>query len=412
MNELDLFMSSLFEDSVFSEATKITYIMKEKLYPKIDTVLSNKSGDIKFKHIIGAYMDRNAEKLHTAGPVYLIPFADADKALFFNLFGITGKEIQALVKEVTKQIGSSSDFKLLTNNPIFWVFYCCIRYYSMKKDDKGLNLALAIYAISAYPSIFTLFFPHGADEAVMQYTIDNLSNKYIMKNSKHLFGALFTSISNSYKFLAPFMKDMADSEIIRFIQRIRNDQKSMIKNICGEYMKNHQAGNRVRLNKSSVNPDEIQIDDEEENNTSKVDVVTNNIVNNMYTNGLDSARITQAKDIAQIGYLDTRFYLSKIFVDKYTTIVFNFIQAIVFLYLYDEKKKREDINSSNFLLWANELFKKSNSNNSNIKLIKTTLDNWANEIGINTKFKREASRISYKKAIFWYIILSIQYYNK
>lgn len=408
MNELDLFMASLFEEAT----NKITYIMKTKLYPKVESVLSTKVGDVKYKHIIGQYMDRNSEKLHTAGPVYLIPFADADKALFFNLFGITGKEVQALVKEVTKTIGSSSDFKLLSNNPIFWVFYCCIRYYTLKKDTGGLNSSLAIYAISVYPSIFSLFFPHGADEAVMQYTIDNLSNKYIIKNSKHLFAALFTSISNSYKFLSPYMNDANDSEIIRFIQRIRNDQKSMIKNICGEYMKNHKLGNRVRLNKSSVNPDEIQIDDEEENNTSKVDLVAHNIVNNLYTNGLDLQRVTQAKDIGQISFVDCRFYLSKIFTDKYTSTVFNFVQAIVFLYLYDEHKTKSDINSSDFLLWSNELFKKTNSNNTNIKVIKSTLDKWGEEVGIHAKFKREASRVNYKKAIFWYIILSIQYYNK
>lgn len=407
MNELDLFIASLFEES-----DKNSHIMMANLYPKIEAILSTKPGDIKFKRIIGEYMDRNAEKLHTAGPVYLIPFADTDKAMFFNLFGVTGKEITEWVKEVTKQIGSSSDFKLLSGNPIFWVFYCCIRYYTLKKDSSGLNSALAIYAISVYPSVFTLFFPHGADEAVMQYTIDNLSNKYIIKNSKHLFAALFTSINNSYKFLSPYMKDASDSEMIRFIQRIRNDQKSMIKNICGEYMKNHKLGNRVRLNKSSVNPNEIQIDDTEQNNTSKVDVVTNNIVNNLYTNGLDLQRVTQAKDIAQISFVDCRFYLSKIFIDKYTTVVFNFIQALLFLYLYDENKNKEDINSSNFILWANETFKKTNSNNPNIKLIKNTLDKWGDEIGIHSKFKREASRVNYKKAIYWYIILSIQYYNK
>ena len=92
--------------------------------------------------------------------------------------------------------------------------------------------------------------------------------------------------------------------------------------------------------------------------------------------------------------------------------MFNFIQALLFLYLYDENKNKEDINSSNFILWANETFKKTNSNNPNIKLIKNTLDKWGDEIGIHSKFKREASRVNYKKAIYWYIILSIQYYNK
>ena len=48
----------------------------------------------------------------------------------------------------------------------------------------------------------------------------------------------------------------------------------------------------------------------------------------------------------------------------------------------------------------------------NIKNIKDTLDKWGEETGVHAKFKREASRVNYKKAIFWYFILSIQYYNK
>ena len=244
----------------------------------------------------------------------------------------------------------------------------------------------------------------------MQYTMDNLSEKFLMKQGKHLFGGLFLSINHSYQFLKPYMEDASDKEIIRFIQRIRNDQKSMIKNICDQYMKNHALGNRVKLSKDSQ--DEIQLDVDSSNNTTKVEIVTVNIVNQIITNGLDLKRVSQCKDIAGIGLSDCRFYLSKIVTDKYTKDIEKFIQSIIFLYLYDEKKNKEDINSSHFLVWASELFRKTNSNNPNIKFIKDTLDKWAEETGIHNKFKREASRVNYKKAIFWYFILSIQYYNK
>ena len=80
--------------------------------------------------------------------------------------------------------------------------------------------------------------------------------------------------------------------------------------------------------------------------------------------------------------------------------------------MVDEKKTKEDINSQAFLGWSSDLFRRTNSNNPNVANIKATLDKWASETGIYTKFKRDASRINYKKAIFWYFILSIQYYNK
>ena len=409
---MEMLKDDLYDDyDYFLEATdKNNYIMKTNLYPKIEKILSTPMGDRKFKQICGNYMDRNSSKLHTSGPIELIPFGDVDKAMFFNLFEIDPKYVVGLVVDVTKRISTQTDFKLLRNNPIFWVFYCCIRFYYLKNDDKGLNTALAIYALSVYPSLFSLFFKYGANEGVMQYTMDNLSEKYIMKQGGHVFGGLFLSINNSFRFLKQFMKDASDLEFIRFIQRIRNDQKSMLKNICGEYMKNYNAGNRVVLTKDSH--DEIVIDDTIENNTSSVQVVTNTIVNGLLTNGLDLKRINQCKTLAQISFADCRFYMSKIITDKYTKDIEAFIQAVLFLYLYDEHKDKKDINSSNFLVWSSELFRKTNSNNDNIRTIKTTLDKWGEETGVHAKFKREASRINYKKAIFWYFILSIQYYNK
>lgn len=396
--------------SLILEAAGDTYITRDTLYPQVAKILSTPVGDRKFKQLVGNFIDRNNDKLHTSGPVHLIPFADIDKGQFFSLFQIEQKDVIKMVTEITKKLSSTSDFKLLRGNPIFWVFYCCIRYYTIKKDVKGLNTALAIYALSVYPSLFSLFFKYGANEGVMQYTMDNLSEKYIMKQGGHVFGGLMKSIQNSYNFLKGPMIDGSDKEVVRFIQRIRNDQKSMLKNICDQYMKNHAAGNRVKLTKDDYG--DFQIDIDKENNTTAVEVVSNNIVNQIITSGIDLKRVTQCKDLSGIGLSDCRFYLSKVITVKYTKEISSFIHSVLFLYLYDENKKKEDINSSHFLLWSNDLFRKTNSNNENIKNIKELLDKWGEETGVHSKFKREASRINYKKAIFWYFILSIQYYNK
>ena len=179
--------------------------MKENLYPRIAEVLATPQGDRKFKLLVGSYMDRNSTKLHTSGPVYMIPFGDTDKAEYYKLFNIKQKEVQDLIVKVVKEIGTGGDFLLLKNNPIFWVFYCCIRFYALKKDQKGLNTALAIYALADYPSVFSLFFKYPPNEAVMQYTMDNLTEKYLMKQAGHVFGGLYLSIMHSYDFLKNFI---------------------------------------------------------------------------------------------------------------------------------------------------------------------------------------------------------------
>jgi hypothetical protein len=407
---------------IINEASTDSHIILENLYPRIEAVLSKPEGDRKFKHLVGQYMDRNNDKLHTSGPVYLIPFAADDKMAYFDLFGfdyvvkgsvkerkVIVADIDKMVLDITKQLGSTSDFKLLRGNPIFWVFYCCIRYYHIKKDQKGLNTALAIYALSNYPAVFSTFFKFGADEGVMQYTIDNLTDKFIIKQQGNIFNALFVSIQHSYDFLKAFMIDASDKEIIRFIQRIRNDQKSMIKKICDKYMQNHAKGLRVSLTQDAY--DGMQTDVDGQNKTSTVEIVARKISIKILTQDINLKLTSMVAKISGVSISECRFYISKIISDKYSEDITNFISSILFLYLYDENKKPEDINSRYFLHWSEETFRKTNSNNDNIRNIKETLDKWAEETGVHEKYKREASRVSYKKAIYFYFIFSIQSYN-
>ena len=421
-----LFEIGLNEDiselNLFNEAASDTHIIIEKLYPRVEEILSTPQGDRKFKQLVGQYMDRNSQKLRTPGPTYLVPFTSNDKAQYCELFALeyklTGstKEqkikipyVDDLIDQVIQQLGSSSDFKLLKGNQIFWIFYCCIRYYHIKKDEKGLNTALAIYALADYPAVFSTFFKYGADPAVMQYTIDNLTEKYIIKQQGNIFGALFVSIQNSYSFLKNWMGDASDKEIIRWIQRIRNDQKSMIKKICDQYMKNHAAGLRVVLTKDTY--DEVPLDVEAQNKTSSVEIVGRKITLKILTQDVNLKLISIVARISGVSISECRFYITKILTEKYSEDIQRFIEAILFLYLYDENKKAEDINSRYFLHWSEDLFRKTNSNNDNIRRIKQTLDKWAEETGVHDKYKREASRVSYKKAIFFYFIFSIQAYN-
>ena len=382
----------------------------QKLYPIIESKLSTPVGDRKFKQLVGQYMDRNNEKLHTSGPVYLIPFGDTDKQGYYDLFEIDPKEVVSLVNDVLKGMNATGEFKLLKNNPIFWIFYLCIRYYYIKNDKQGLNVSLAIYALAVYPSVFHKYFKYEVDAGVMQYTIDNLTEKFIIKQQGHIFGALFVSIQHSFDFLKGSMKGCEDKEIIRFIQRIRNDQSSMLKKICDFYMQNHRKGLRVSLTRDS-NVDEMPIDVEAQNKTSTVEYVTRKVTLPILTNGVSLSLAGKCAQISGISISDVRFYMSKIVTSKYNEDIEKFIESILFLYLYDENKKAEEINSRHFILWSADLFRKTNSNNVNIKRIKDTLNKWAEEVGVHEKFKREASRVSYKRAIFFYFIFSIQTYN-
>ena len=397
------------ELEIFLEASSDNYIFKDALYAQIETVLNNERMDKKFKQLVGNFIDKNISKLRTPGPQYMIAFGDSDKKAFFDVFGIDESEIIQLVIKITSSL-NGSEFKYLRSNPILWLFYYCIRFYTLKKDAKGLNTALVIYALAVYPSVFYNYFKYEvSDVACMAYTMDNLTQKFIFKQQGHLFGALTFSIQQSYKFLQPGIIDGADKEAIRFIQRIRNDQNSLIKKIAVQYFANKEKGLRIS---SALDTGETgEIIDSYVNDTSQVEAVSHTIVLPILTNGINLTFVEASAKIAQISMSEVRFYLSKIIVDNQNSTIEKFIESILFLWLYDEKKTKREINTSEFLVWSAQLFKKTNSNNDNIARIKNTLNDWGDLSGLHKKFTREASRINYKKAIFFYFIFCIQNYN-
>lgn len=398
------------EPMYFSEASNdsFTYIIKNELYPKIDVVLSTDQGKRNFNNIIGRYVSRNNDKLTTSGPQYLIPFTMKDKQEYFDLFSISDTEVAALVDKITKQVNDKANWRLFKNNPIFFIFYCCIRYATLAKDAKLLNSALIAMALSVYPSIFAKYFRYEPNPNIMQYTIDNLSNRFIIKKSNHIFGTLTYSIQSSWKFHEKDFSRGADQDVIRFIQRIRNDQNSLLKKIANAYQTNYKKGLFVTTQVDAYD-DNINVDNV--NNTNKVEALSNKIVLSMLTNGVDLRIADFASNAAQVSKLDLRNYISLIINEKESETMKEFISSILFLYLYTDSHEPDDIRSKEFIGYALQLFKKTNSKDKNVTNIKTTLDKWGTSSGIYRKFSRSATRVDYTKAIFMYFILSIQMYS-
>lgn len=402
---LDMYM----EFEYITESTQPdTFILRDDLYVKISTILNSKSNQDKFKRIVGQYIDRNSNKLHTAGPQYLIPFTDADKMEFFNLFNMTPDEILIPLNKLLKLVNDKADFKLLRNNPIFVLFFCVIRYFTINKNEPMLNNSLIVLALSMYPSMFTKYYEHEPNGNVMQYTIDNLSKKYTIKKTKHVFGMLLTSISSSWNYHQDNLTKGSDKNAVDFIMRIRNDQNSLMKKISNEYYWNHKHNLATIIAADSFDENNMV---DVENDSNKVESATNKISIAMLIKGIDIRLAEAAAKSSHVSVVDTRNYLTEILTENNMQDLKSFIESVIFLYLYEQKKSINEINSKDFLIHSLGIYKKTNSNDKNIGNIKAILDKWGQAIGLHDSYGRKATINDYKKAIYVYIVFSIQKYN-
>lgn len=391
-------------------AVKNTTILKDLIYPIVEKTFITQANVRKYKMLISQFFEKNTPKLTTPGPQYLIVFGDADKDEFYKLFGITKEEIVFAMKNVIKSAGSSAEFKYLTNNPFLSFLYYIIRYFTLHHDDKALNATLGLFSIDVYWSIFTKYFPNGVIEPVMNYTIDNLTDKFIIKKAGTIFGALTESAKHSYEFHKSKIRTGNDPDCIAFLQRIRNDQNSMFRTISGIYYDNHKKGNAITTRNDDYDPENPILDDITSAST-EVQATVNRVCMPMIANGVDISLAEAASAIGNVSVTNLRIYLMKIFVNERLDEITQIVESILFLYINGEHKSSRDIRSAHFLYWTYALFKKTNSKDGNIVRINTILNRWGEETGIYKAFKSEGSKINYKRAIFTYIAMCIQKYN-
>lgn len=392
-----------------TEATQPdTFILRDEIYIKVALTFADKGNQDKFKKAVGQYIDRNSSKLHTAGPQYLIPFTDADKSVFFDIFELSPDIILKPLNRLLNEVNDKADFKLLRNNPIFVLFFCVIRYFTINKNEPMLNNSLIVLALSMYPSMYTKYYKHDPNSSVMQYTIDNLSKKYTIKKTKHVFGMLLTSISSSWDYHRNNLIKGSDKNAVDFIMRIRNDQNSLMKKISNEYFYNHKHNLSTIIAADSFDDNNV-ID--VENDSNKVESATTKISMAMLIRGIDIRLAEAAAKSSHVSVVDTRNYLTDILTEKKIDELKSFVESVIFLYLYEQKKSISEINSKEFLIHSLGIYKKTNSNDKNIGNIKGILDKWGQDIGLHDAFTRKGTINDYKKAIYVYIIFSIQKYN-
>src|SRR5699024_8860293 len=109
----NLFLSIMnINETIITEASGNTYIVRDTIYPKVEAVLSTPAGDRKYRNLVQKFIDKNSDKLHTPGPVYMIPFTDVDKEEYFELFNVTKEELLKPINEMTKLVNDKASWKL------------------------------------------------------------------------------------------------------------------------------------------------------------------------------------------------------------------------------------------------------------------------------------------------------------
>lgn len=375
-------------------------IITNELYPTVEKSLKNKNTEKELFISISKYFDRNSDILYDTGLTNKLFFLDTDKEAVFTACGLDKSRIKTSIKK-SKYIKGT--WKIL-NEPLNIAFILIIRYYTIKKDKDKANTVLMFYACYFYSSLYFKYFPYGAKKEVMDYTINNLSRKFKIKQNSSVFVTINDTSSVSHdKYIDELIRG-EDGDYATYISALKVRLNDLIKNIKNEYTNNYNANKFMNTDADNYDEDNYHIAD---NTSYIINRLANSTVSRLNTYGPDLNLAKLAANLADVSVNEIRNVVSHLSSEDSDNI-YKITDIILQLYL-STGNSSDDIRGKNFIAQCIKLYQKSNTSDKLIIEMKEILDKWLNKFSDKYKKFNSATTIgNFRKAIFLYFAFQIQ----
>lgn len=380
-----------------------TFVAREKMYPIVKKNLDENQK--KFIFYIQKYIDKNHDILFNKNlnQLYWNRGNGEDSLIIYETINCSEEFINNTIEESGQ---TNSSWKTY-NKPWNWALVNIIKYFFDNKQEKELSLTLLYLSFSMYATLFYKYFRFAPNENIMDYTVNNLSNRYDLKKLGSLIKVLQKiSIGCHDKYKEYLLdKNFCDRYIIEYVMNLNTRLNNFIQEIKKEYEKNRQAGNYMNYDVASNDTENYH---ENDNLSYQIQNLSNKVTNVIITSGVNLEVCNKSANIAGVSMTEVKNTCEKI-IDKETEEIREMITIILQQYLIVDNHPIETIASKNYLVYINRIYTKSNTTDKGVIRMKQLLDKWLNENSEKyRKTERKATIISYRKSLFLYFSLSIQ----
>lgn len=389
-----------------------TWILKNAFYDRVCASLEKQQNQkMLFQHI-ARYRDRHFNVLSSPYILDSMYFSlnGEDGNVLFKACGVEKSEVEPVLKETLKvvkldKVNRTGD--AAANIIPFRIIMIMAMAYFWDEKPKLRTLWL-YYTYSFYFSVFTNYFQKrdNINEECMIYTINSMSNKFDIKKQASLEAMLDSTMSVAVNSYSHLFKSMSDMDIINLINAFKTRVSHKIACIRQEYEKNYKQGNRVFTTVERNSEGEII---PRENNISTIDMLSTQYTTSFFQTQLNLKNIQLSANMNQVSSNELQTALSILQGGRNSQEVKEFYNCL-FQIFFEEypSAKVSDVNSNKFLVAADAIYKKGNSNNQNVLRIKEISHNWLKK-GSNTyrSSKRPDTQNRYRKAIYIYFTLSV-----
>ena len=381
----------------------ITSVILANIYPKVEQAFTSKETQRKFSAIVASYVDRNVNRLSTAGPSKRTLFSDMERNKVYDLIDFDPKVCKAIVKQ-SNYIKAS--WKIV-NDPFNLVMMMILRYAKLNKLDQINQLAVTYLTLSMYPSLHYKYFKFEPNEAIMQYTINNLSNKFKVKQVGNILQALVDTTALADKTYDKNIRHANDKELTDYINAYKTRLNSLIKKIRDAFEKDYRSGNYMNKERDNEDENDFKTSD---SNSLLIQRIVDQVVLKLSVNGPDSRIVDISAKMNQVSVNETRNTLNQLTQNKDESVNIRALcESILYLYLFNGENHVNDLNGSKFLTFCLAVYKKSNTNDENVIKVKSILDMWIEKYSETyRKTQRVATLNNFRRALYTFFVFTLQ----
>ncbi len=376
-------------------------LLVTQLFPLVSNGLKNKESQDKLIRAVSRYMDKNSDALTTPGPSKRPTFMEEDREVIYEATGIAKSEVAKVLKEnpAIKQQW------VILNEPFNATMVLATRYAAITKNEKLEYSILTYLTLSMYPYLYMKYFKFEPNPQVMAYTISNMSNKYKIKTSGTILRAMIETSEKCYELHKANIIAGTDKGLVNYITDIRTRINSLMKNVAKAFYDIHKQG--LYMNSDGDSFEETKYH-ESDSDIYAVDRITNNVTLKLMVNGPDSHTVNMAAKMCGVSVNELRNYTNGIVASDKRDDVRQLVEAILTTYIVDEHSRPEEVSHNNkFLVHANNLYKKSNTSDTNVIKIKNILDEWIEDLDVYKKTQRAATINNFRRALYLFVVISI-----
>ena len=385
-------------------------VLYDRFYDRIAKSLDQTKNKVALRQIFAEIISRNNDALSSDIPDKTVFIDKKLENKMYLTVDIRPEEIAKAVKDSTH----IQDHWQTSSNEIYILLILISIYFNNKKQTELTKQTMFICSLYMYKNARYPYFKHGVSEStrnIMKYTVSRLTKKNDIKK----YGSIMnTIVKKTEVFLQLWTEDhkkdltgvVTDEIICNMINDNHSRYRRVLNNFYHELKIDMDSGNYMNVDQD-IDDGETFI--QSDNVSYMVERITQQVMNKFNLSAVPNYKIVDQVIEMHNGSCSKNNLRNMVnyLYDHHDKEMEKLVRVILQIYLFENKKKIEDIRSWDFIKIMLEQYKKLTTTNKNIVEMKALINYIFDNTEFGKKPTRQATINDCKRALFLFVLMFI-----